>query len=108
MLRKLLVLVPIVAALNITPAFAQAIIIFAVPTDWRLENYPGSNITLWNTGSNCASGKLSFPSTATEADKNRLFSMIMLAKATSRPAGIYYINTNGNCVIQSFYLQGNK
>ncbi len=106
MFRKLLVLAPVLSILSASPAFAESL--WVVPTNWRLENYPGSGVTAWYTGSVCSNGNLSLPSNATEADKNRFFSMIMLAKATSRPVGIYYNVSNGSCVIQSFFLQGDK
>jgi hypothetical protein len=93
------------AFLSALPAQADAIV--AVPTNWRLENYSANGgVNLWYTGSPCASGGLILPASATEDTKDRLWSLILTAKASSRPVGIIYHSDSGNCVIDSFYMDG--
>lgn len=84
----------------------HADIIEAVPTAWRLENYVGATgIAAWYTGSPCATGNLSFNSSATADDKNRFWSLVMTAKVSGKPIGVAYVNVSGSCQIVSFYLK---
>ncbi len=104
MLRRLLALVPIVTLLNVAPALANTL--WEVPSGWQLINYKGSDVTVWWTSSPCLNGNISLPKTFTEADRNRFVAMILYAKATSRPMGIWYTLDNGSCVIDAFYVRG--
>ena len=76
----------------------------AVPTGWRLENYAASHtVTLWYTGApNCTDGHIE-GSGMTQDDYNRLWSLILTAKATNQKVGIFYNASGGNCTIVSFY-----
>jgi hypothetical protein len=85
------------------PASALANNIEAVPTGWRMENYIASQtVVLWFTGaSECTMGKLA--ADMSQDDYNRLWSLVMTAKATGKPVGIYYNASGGVCTIGSFY-----
>ncbi|WP_334186008.1 hypothetical protein [Novosphingobium sp.] len=77
--------------------------VVAVPTAWRLENYvDGHKVMLWFTGApQCTNGNLS-GSGMSQDDYNRLWSLILTAKANSKPVSIRYTVTNGTCNIVSF------
>jgi hypothetical protein len=75
----------------------------AVPTGWRLQNYVSNGVNIYFTGSSCVYGGLSFSASATSDDKNRLWSMVLTAKATGKAVGIFYETVSGNCNITSFY-----
>ncbi len=78
----------------------------AVPASWRLQNYIGSaGVVVWYSGSTCTNGQLTFSSTATADERNRLFAMILTAKVSSRLVGIFYETVTGSCQITSFYMQ---
>lgn len=77
----------------------------AVPTGWRLENYPGDRVYVYFTGSPCTSGLLSFDTNATNEDKNRFWSLVMAAKLSNKPIIVYYDNSTSNCYITSFALK---
>lgn len=85
------------------PASALANSIEAVPTGWRLENYIASqSVVLWFTGaSDCTMGKLT--AVMSQDDYNRLWSLVITAKATGKPVGIFYNASDGVCTIGSFY-----
>lgn len=85
------------------PASALANGIEAVPTGWRLENYISSHsVVLWFTSaSDCTTGKLT--ADMSQDDYNRLWSLVMTAKATGKPVGIIYNASGGVCTIVSFY-----
>ncbi len=87
---------------------AQADLILGVPTNWRLQDYGDGVVHLWFTGSQCTSGGLVLLSSVPEGSKARLFSLVLTAKTTNRPIGIYYHydSTTTNCVIDSFYTDG--
>jgi hypothetical protein len=99
--------VAIATCVCLSPLPAQADAIVAVPTNWRLESYAANGgVNLWYTGSPCASGGLILPASATEDTKDRLWSLILTAKTSSRPVGIIYHSDGANCVIDSFYMDG--
>jgi hypothetical protein len=77
--------------------------VVAVPTTWRLENYvDGHRVMLWFTGApQCANGNLS-GSGMSQDDFNRLWSLILTAKANNKPVSIRYTVTNNTCNIVSF------
>jgi len=94
--------------LSTAPVQAQTLVNFSGPaTGWRVQYYVGTNpgVTLYNTPSSCASGQLGLPSTATEDEQNRLWALLLSAKATGQSIGFfYYVNSAGSCIIASFYL----
>jgi hypothetical protein len=95
----------VLSAFFLRPASAQTqVLIAAVPTSWLIQNYVPNQVVLWFTGSPCSNGQLTFPSTAVQADQDRLWAMIMTAKATGQTVYLYYINVDGGCIIQSFGL----
>lgn len=109
--RKLSSLV--IASLGLTllaPATvsAQSTNIEAIPSGWRLENYPSNTVangvTLWYTGSACVNGHLQLPPNASSDDANRLWSTIISAKLSNRPVGVLYSKNGDTCTILSFYL----
>ena len=92
------------AAVALTATAAQADLLEAVPTGWRLQDYGPSGVSVYFTGSPCSSGQLKFPST-TGFSPDRFWATITTAKVASRTVGIYYHVDNGSCVIDSFYLR---
>jgi len=104
--QKLLSVVAVASAVMVsTSAWADSDI-FAVPTNWRLQNYVSSQgVVAWFTGSNCTNGLVSFDSSASADDKNRFYSTVLTAKISGKAVGIFYETTSGACHITSFYLQ---
>jgi hypothetical protein len=95
----------VLAALFLSPASAQSIVgITAVPTSWLIQNYVPNQVVLWFTGSPCSNGQLIFPPTAVQADQDRLWAMILAAKATGQQVVVYYYVNNGACIISSYGL----
>lgn len=90
----------VVLLIGATPAMADNI--FDYPINWRLQNYVSDNrVVVFFTGvQNCPSGELSL-SNATDAQKDRFWSIVMTAKITNKRVGIFYTG----CVIDSFYLE---
>lgn len=85
---------------------AQSIqLIEATPTGWRMQDYTDGGISLYFTGSPCASGHLFLPAGVSADSKQRFWSMITTAKAAKLPVGIYYSVLNGQCEIKNFYLR---
>jgi hypothetical protein len=74
-----------------------------VPTGWRLQNYVGGAVSLYYTSSPCGSGLLLLGAGASADEKNRLWSLVLTAKATNKSVGIFYETTSGSCNITSFY-----
>lgn len=77
----------------------------AVPTVWRIENYIAEHrVVLWFTGAaGCTNGALN-GSGMTQDDYNRLWSLILTAKASNRTIGVRYTAASGTCNIVSFYM----
>jgi hypothetical protein len=75
-----------------------------LPTGWRLQNYVGThNVVLYYTGaSDCTAGQMNGTGMSQD-DFDRLWSLVLTAKATGRPVGLYYDTNGGACVITSFY-----
>ena len=88
----------------LTATAAQADLIEAVPTGWRLQDYGPSGIGVYFTGSPCVSGVMAFPS-GTGFSPDRFWATVMTAKVTGRMIGVYYHVDNGSCVIDNFYLK---
>jgi hypothetical protein len=101
-------LFPVAAAIGtffVNPVFAQTLIsIQAVPSAWLIQNYVPNNTDLFYTGSSCLNGQLIFPSTAVQADQDRLWALILTAKSSGQQVLLYYYVTGGNCYISSFGL----
>jgi len=87
-----------------TPAFADSVI-EVVPTAWRLQDYLDGSVWTYFTGSPCSQGHLTLPASTPADSKNRYWSMIMSAKFSGKIVGVYYVNNNGSCIIQNFYLR---
>lgn len=86
-------------------AAAQTLVqLVAVPTSWLLQNYVPNQVTVFFSGSSCLSGQLIFPSTAIQADQDRLWAMILTAKATQQAVVVYYYVSGTSCYISSFGL----
>ena len=101
----------IVAALALVPAasWGASVQIAEVPASWRLENYAGSGaVNLWFTPASCTNGHLTLPASATTADSNRLWALVMMAKTSNRSIFIFYDNTSAptTCTIISFGMDG--
>ncbi len=92
------------ASAALTATTAQADLIEAIPSGWRLQDYGPSGMSVYFTGSPCSSGQLAFPS-ATGFSPDRFWATVMTAKVTSRMIGVYYHVANGSCVIDNFYLK---
>lgn len=101
-MKRLLKTVLATSALSAAqPALADTVI-EVVPTGWRLQYYVGGDLYLYYTGSPCTSGQLHL--STTDAEKDRLWALMMTAKATGRSVGIYYETGSGTCNITSFYM----
>jgi hypothetical protein len=85
-------------------ARANVIEIDAVPTGWKLENYPGQGIALWNTPASECSGHLSLPANATTDDNTRLWATISAAIIAQHQVFVRYDNVS--CTIASFGMYG--
>ena len=87
-------------------AFASEVYLAAVPTAWRLQNYVPDTVLAFFTGAACTNGRLSFPASATAADKNRFVAMLMAAKATGKPIAVFYDDAGkpNECTIRSYAL----
>lgn len=97
--RKTVVALSVLCA---SPCFADANL-EAVPTAWRLQQYVGSSVNAYYTGSPCTSGLLQLGGSVSADEKNRFWSLVLTAKATGKSVGIYYETTSGSCNITSFY-----
>lgn len=95
-----------VAVASITWSEAsQAANLEVVPTAWRLQDYTDGAITIWYTGSTCTQGQLILPNTVNNDSKDRLWSLILTAKAASKSVGVFYhYEPSVGCLIDSFYL----
>lgn len=86
------------------PSWSATVGMSGSPKNWRLESYvSGSGVVLWFTGSPCTNGRLDMPN-ASEAEKNRLWSLILTAKTSGKNVFVYYDNANAPaaCPIVSF------
>ena len=75
------------------------------PTNWRLQDYVGSSVDVYFTGSaasSCTSGLMQMPSTATTDEINRFWSLILTAKTTGAKVGVIYDSVT--CLISTFWL----
>ena len=93
-----------------TPIFSSAAMadteIVGVPTNWRLQNYIGSQgVVTWYAGSTCSNGMLNFSPSSTADERNRYFSLILTAKMSGKQVGVYYETASGLCQTTSFYIQ---
>lgn len=75
------------------------------PTNWRIENYVPGVAIAWYTGSACANGQLSFPTTATVQDHSRFYATVTAAKAGNQKVFVVYENGAAGCPISSFGIQ---
>lgn len=91
----------------IAPAQSAMTLVTNSPSAWRMENYAGpSGVTIWFTSSPCSAGQVTFGSSATQADMNRLWATVTTAKTTGRKMFLYFDNANApaSCPIISFGL----
>lgn len=84
---------------------AQADMVETIPIAWRLSQYSGGLLEMYFTGSTCAQGALTVPSSATDAVGDRLWATIVTAKADHLPVGVYYHVDGGQCLIDTYYLK---
>ena len=98
--------------LTSSSAWATQVNYEAVPTTWLLQDYIGSpaGVVLWRMplpNNNCYNSGvgttgLSFPSTVTDQEANRFWSLVLTAKAANIVIGVWY--DNSTCLISSFYI----
>ena len=86
-----------------TGALAAQVQLAVVPTAWKLENYVGGRVMLWNTGSPCYGGALNLGASATQNDHSRLFAAVVAGKTAGKTVFVMYETTD--CTIVSFGLQ---
>ena len=105
MTQKLLLACVLVASL--ATAHAEMVLVTNSPSAWRLENYPGVGVVLYYTSSPCANGKIIFNASASQADMNRLWATVSIAKTTGKKMFLFFDNANApsTCSIMSFGLQ---
>ncbi|MDF2467007.1 MAG: hypothetical protein K0Q43_5242 [Ramlibacter sp.] len=84
-------------------AFASQVQLASVPTGWKLENYVGGRVALWNTGSPCYGGMLNLAAGATQNDHSRLFAAVVAGKTAGKTVFVMY--ETSDCTILSFGLQ---
>lgn len=84
------------------PVHSEIISLEVVPEAWKLENYINDNVVVWYAGSSCVNGRLLLPGNASLDDKNRLWSVIMAAKVSSKKVFVRYDNSTSSCFIESF------
>jgi hypothetical protein len=103
--RHLIPVTAAVAAFVGGSASAQTLYsVTGVPTNWQIQNYVPNNVVVYYTGSSCVNGALSLPSTAVQADMDRLWALMLTAKATGQQVTIYYTVSGSDCLIASFLL----
>ena len=89
--------------LGMCSANAAVVTLIGNPASWRIENYIGGNqVTVWYSGSSCATGQLTLPSTASLLDHSRLYATIVAAKNANTRVFILYDNVDSRCPIISF------
>jgi len=96
-----------IAGMCASSASAQTLLsVSGVPSAWILQNYVPNQVWLYYTGapSPCVNGGLSFPSTAVQADQDRLWAMIIAAKIAAQPVIVYYTVSGSSCFISSYVL----
>ena len=86
------------------PAYGAIVEVDIVPTSWKLENYVGSVVVAWYTGSPCTNGLISFAS-VTESEKNRFWSVVLASKVSGRSMFVRYDNATSGCPINSFGMR---
>ena len=99
----MMLLLALLAILGVSNAQASPASLTAIPTNWRLEDYAGGDVRLYFAGSPCANGALLLQG-ATEAERNRLWALILAAKLSNHGVFVYYESTN--CAIISFGMDG--
>jgi hypothetical protein len=92
---------------SLATAHGEMVRVTNSPSAWRLENYVGSEVVLWFTSSPCANGQVTFNAPASQADVNRLWATVSIAKTTGRKMFLYYDNASApaRCPIVSFGLE---
>lgn len=91
-------------SLVVFPGESMASTVMGVPTNWRLENYPGDVVVLWFTGAvGCNNGRLALPN-GTKDDINRLWSLVLSAKLSKQVISIEYGGSGDSCTIVSFHI----
>jgi hypothetical protein len=97
----LLALLGVVAGAVASPVYADIVELDAVPSAWKLENYPGGPVVVWFTGASCsANGELTLPSSATPDDIKRFWALVLSAMIAQQQIFVRYDNTT--CTIASF------
>lgn len=71
-------------------------------SSFKVENYMGNSIAIWNTPSTCQGGLVTLPASATADDRSRLYSTVIAAKTGRMTMFIYYDDQPTGCVIVSF------
>lgn len=74
----------------------------AVPSTWQIQEYFPNQTELFFTGSSCTNGQLQFPSTAVQADQDRLWALILAARASGQSVIVYYWVSGTNCYISTY------
>jgi hypothetical protein len=92
------------------PTTASAGQVEEYPTAWRLQNYVGGNsvVVYFATASGCTGGRLNFPGTATTADVDRFWSLVLTARVAIKKIGVFFSGSGTTCMIDSFYLTENS
>lgn len=71
---------------------------------WKLENYMGDGVAIWQTASSCNGGSISFPANVTNSNRNRFYATMLAVKTSNATMFIYYDEVPGPCVMVSFGL----
>jgi len=94
-------------AFALSPAYCAMTLITNSPAAWRLESYPGGQgVVVWFTSSPCTNGQVTFGATASQADANRFWATVAIAKTTGKKIFVYFENAGApaSCPIVSFGL----
>jgi hypothetical protein len=103
MMKHILALVILLSSAS---AFSDIRQLSTVPSLWKMENYFGDSLVVFFSGSMCEHGRLSFPSLATVADKNRFWSVLLAARTSKTTMFVRYDDTTNKCNIVSFGVAG--
>ena len=96
----------LVVLLSSVSAFSEIRQLSTVPNSWKMENYFGDTLMVFFSGSVCEHGRLSFPSSATVADKNRFWSVLLAARTSKTTMFVLYDDSTTKCNIVSFGVAG--
>lgn len=101
-MRNLVVLMLALSLISVGVSARTIKQLYVVPSSWKMENYFSDILVVFFSGSVCENGRLSFPDNATISDKNRFWSSVLAARASSSRMFVRYDSDDTSCAIVSF------